>query len=95
MDFEIDVAPFRDHPDDHAIVVVWIEDEGMRVYVVVNPNTSRDVMAAFGPWLVEILDRIRVHGLACAVEMDDWQLRSDGRYQKWMRGVVVDDPFAG
>lgn len=75
-EYEVDPAPFLDHPDDVALVVTWRDDDGaLHLHVTVSPSITREQM-----------DALLGSGVKLIAKRNDWQLRADGRHEIWIRG---------
>lgn len=92
MKYVLDAGTFREMPDHIACVLIWEDVDGLRTHVVVNPSAPYGEFPGLESWFNQMLEHVHTLGIAKAVEVDDWQLRSDGAYQKWVR--AFDDPFA-
>ena len=82
---------FREMPDHLACVLTWWDGEKVQFHVVVNPSSTEDDAEGLTEWFAGVARRIEEYGLSRAVEMDGWQLRSDGAYQLWVRSVPVEN----
>jgi hypothetical protein len=88
--FEVDDAgTFEIMPECDCYIRLDRAEPAMRYECLIKSglDPSREVMAL--TVCAQLLTHIEDHELDRAIEMDDWQLRSDGNWQKWLRPVTL------
>jgi len=89
VDFTLDATKFDHDPDLSACIVAGKREGGFSYVVVMNPSEGADEHERTLEWCAGLLTRIEEHGFDAAMQIDGWQLQSDGDFQLWARGHLM------
>ena len=93
----VDVVVSEDENDSFAdqsrvdafISIATTSTPAIDYYCIVAPGLTAERQAVAREWFASLLTHLEEHDIHGAVEMDGWQLRSDGRWQLWGRSVEL------